>query len=280
LKIPKIIIRTSTFISFISPKLTILFIAKLFTTPIKHKIPKRELGMNEKSNQYLIDIPTINKKVMVYEYGNSSKKILLAHGWSGRGTQLFKIADELIKLGYSTISFDAPGHGKSPGKTTIMTEFVETILEVETRFGPFHGAVGHSLGGMSLLNAAKKGMKFPKLVLIGSGDIVQDIFDNFVSNLTLKPEYSQLLRLHFENKYQDKMDNYSGYQSAKEIKIPVLVIHDKNDDEVLVDAGVNIHKHLENGQLFLTEGLGHRKILGNPIVIEKTVQFINTVQLG
>lgn len=280
MKIPKIIIRTSTFISFISPKLTILFIAKLFTTPIKHKIPKRELGMNEKSNQFLIDIPTINKKVMVYEYGNSSKKILLAHGWSGRGTQLFKIADELIKLGYSTISFDAPGHGKSPGKTTIMTEFVETILEVETRFGPFHGAVGHSLGGMSLLNAAKKGMKFPKLVLIGSGDIVQDIFDNFVSNLTLKPEYSQLLRLHFENKYQDKMDNYSGYQSAKEIKIPVLVIHDKNDDEVLVDAGLNIHKHLENGQLFLTEGLGHRKILGNPIVIEKTVQFINTVQLG
>lgn len=280
MKIPKIIIRTSTFISFISPKLTILFIAKLFTTPVKHKIPKRELGMNEKSNQFLIDIPTINKKVMVYEYGNSSKKILLAHGWSGRGTQLFKIADELIKLGYSTISFDAPGHGKSPGKTTIMTEFVETILEVETRFGPFHGAVGHSLGGMSLLNAAKKGMKFPKLVLIGSGDIVQDIFDNFVSNLTLKPEYSQLLRLHFENKYQDKMDNYSGYQSAKEIKIPVLVIHDKNDDEVLVDAGLNIHKHLENGQLFLTEGLGHRKILGNPIVIEKTVQFINTAQLG
>ena len=280
MKIPKIITRTSTFISFISPKLTILFIAKLFTTPIKHKIPKRELGMNEKSNQFLIDIPTINKKVMVYEYGNSSKKILLAHGWSGRGTQLFKIADELIKLGYSTISFDAPGHGKSPGKTTIMTEFVETILEVETRFGPFHGAVGHSLGGMSLLNAAKKGMKFPKLVLIGSGDIVQDIFDNFVSNLTLKPEYSQLLRLHFENKYQEKMDNYSGYQSAKKIKIPVLVIHDKNDDEVPVDAGINIHKHLENGQLFLTEGLGHRKILGNPIVIEKTVQFINAAQLG
>lgn len=280
MKIPKIIIRTSTFISFISPKLTILFIARLFTTPIKHKIPKREIGMNEKSNQFLIDIPSINKKVMVYEYGNSSKKILLAHGWSGRGTQLFKIADELIKLGYSTISFDAPGHGKSPGKTTIMTEFVETILEVETQFGPFHGAVGHSLGGMSLLNAAKKGMKFPKLVLIGSGDVVQDIFNNFVSNLTLKPEYSQLLRLYFENKYQDKMDNYSGYQSAKEIKIPVLVIHDKNDDEVLVDAGINIHKHLENGQLFLTEGLGHRKILGNPIVIEKTVQFINTAQLG
>jgi alpha-beta hydrolase superfamily lysophospholipase len=42
----------------------------------------------------------------------------------GRGTQLFKIADELLKQGYSTISFDAPAHGKSPGKTTIMVDFI------------------------------------------------------------------------------------------------------------------------------------------------------------
>jgi alpha-beta hydrolase superfamily lysophospholipase len=53
------------------------------------------------------------------------KKILLVHGWSGRGTQLFKIADELLKQGYSTISFDAPAHGKSPGKT-IMVDFITT----------------------------------------------------------------------------------------------------------------------------------------------------------
>jgi hypothetical protein len=42
----------------------------------------------------------------------------------GRGTQLFKIADELLKQGYSTIGFDAPAHGKSPGKTTIMVDFI------------------------------------------------------------------------------------------------------------------------------------------------------------
>jgi alpha-beta hydrolase superfamily lysophospholipase len=27
--------------------------------------------------------------------------------------QLFKIADELVNKGYATVSFDAPGHGKS-----------------------------------------------------------------------------------------------------------------------------------------------------------------------
>jgi pimeloyl-ACP methyl ester carboxylesterase len=278
LKIPNIIIKTTTFISVISPKWTVLFIAKLFTTPIKHTIPKRELEMDAKSTQSLIEIPAINKKVMVYEYGKSSKKILLAHGWSGRGTQLFKIADELLKLGYSTISFDAPAHGKSPGRATIMSEFVETILEIEKQFGPFEGAVGHSLGGMSLLNATKKGLAIPSLVIIGSGDRVQDILDNFVSKLKLKPSYSQRLCLHFEKKHKVKMDDYSGYNSAMDISIPVLVIHDKNDDEVPVGASINIHKHLQNGELFLTEGLGHRKILGNSIVIGKTVQFINTLQ--
>lgn len=274
LKIPKLILQSSKLITFFSPKLATLFAAKLFTSPIKHKIPKRELEMDDKSTQTLIEITKINKKVVLYQYGESNKKILLVHGWSGRGTQLFKIADELLKIGYSTISFDAPAHGKSPGKTTIMSEFVETILEIDKQFGPFEAAVGHSLGGMSLLNAAKKGFSINHLAIIGSGDIVQDILDDFATKLELKPSISNELRIHFEKKYGEEMDSYSSYKSAMEIVIPVLVIHDKNDPEVPVTAGMHIHKHLKNGKLFLTEGLGHRKILGNPIVIEKVVQFI------
>jgi pimeloyl-ACP methyl ester carboxylesterase len=274
LKIPRIILLTSKLISFISPKLITLFAAKLFTTPIKHKIPKRELEMDRNSIQKLIPVPAINKEVALYQYGKSEKKILLVHGWSGRGTQLFKIADELLKAGYSTISFDAPAHGKSPGKTTIMVDFIATILEIDKQFGPFEAAIGHSLGGMSVLNAIKKGLKVNHAVVIGSGDIVEDIMDDFVAKLELKPIISTLLRLHFEKKYQEKMNSYSAFLAAKEIAIPVLVIHDNNDPEVPVKAGIHIHKYLKNGELLLTDGLGHRKILGNHKVIEKTVQFI------
>lgn len=274
LKIPELILQTSKFIAYFSSKLVTLFAAKLFTSPLKHKIPKRELEMDRKSIQKRIEIPSINKKVVLYQYGKSSKKILLVHGWSGRGTQLFKIADELVKAGYSTISFDAPAHGKSPGRTTIMSEFVATILEIEKQFGTFDAAVGHSLGGMSLLNAVKKGFKINHLAVIGSGDIVQDILDDFVTKLELKPNISSKLREHFEKKYGQEMDSYSGYKSAMEIDIPVLVIHDKNDPEVAVTAGINIYNHLKNGTLYLTEGLGHRKILGDPAVIDKVVQFV------
>lgn len=274
LKIPKFILLSSKFISFISPKLTILFAAKLFTTPIKHKIPKRELHMDRDSVQKLVTIPSLNKQVVVYEYGQSEKKVLLVHGWSGRGTQLVKIADELLKSGYSTISFDAPGHGKSPGSNSIMTDFIAAILEIDKQYGPFDAAIGHSLGGMSVLNAIKQGLQLKCAAIIGSGDIVQDIIDDFVAKLELKPELATSLRLHFEKKYGGKMNDYSAFKAAKDTDIPFLVVHDKDDPEVPVKAGIHIHQHLQNGTLMLTEGLGHRKVLGNHEVVDKVIQFI------
>jgi pimeloyl-ACP methyl ester carboxylesterase len=274
LAIPKIILLISKLLSVFSTRVVTLFAAKLFTTPIKHKVPKRELEMDQSSHQKLIRIPTINKSIMVYEYGNSPKKVLLVHGWSGRGTQLFKIADALLKEGYCTISFDAPAHGKSQGNSTIMTEFIASVIELEKQFGPFEIAIGHSLGGMAVLNAAKSGLQVEKIAVIGSGDIVQDILDNFVARLELKPIISQKLRDYFENKYGEAMANYSAYKAAATMDIPILVIHDHHDYEVPVQAGINIHQHCKNGELMLTEGLGHRKILGDSQVIKKIIEFV------
>ncbi|BDU26560.1 alpha/beta hydrolase [Flavobacterium sp. GSB-24] len=274
LKIPQIIIISAKICAFISKKLVTKFAARIFTTPVKHKVPKREFEMDRKSIQKTINIPAIDKSVVTYEYGKSEHKILLVHGWSGRGTQLFKIADELLQNGYSTISFDAPAHGKSEGKTTIMSEFIASILEIEKQFGPFEIAIGHSLGGMSVLNAIKDGLKVNKAVIIGSGDMVQDILDEFIFKLGLKKEIGDDLRDLFEEKYKVKMDDFSAYRAAQKVKIPVLVIHDNDDPEVPVKAGIHIHQNLEQGRLYLTDGLGHRKILGNHNVIKKTLEFI------
>jgi pimeloyl-ACP methyl ester carboxylesterase len=274
LKIPKIIILSSKFIAFLSTKWVTVYASKLFTTPIKHKIPKREMEMDRKSIQKMITVSSINRDVNVYIYGNGLKKVLLVHGWSGRGTQLCKIADEMIKLGYSTVSFDAPAHGKSPGNSTLMVDFIASILEIDKLYGPFDIAIGHSLGGMSVLNSIKEGLQVNKAVIIGSGDIVKDITDDFIAKLELKPEISTLLCERFEKKYGGKMDDYSAYRAAEMTSIPTLVIHDENDPEVSVKAGKHIYEHLKNGELMLTKGLGHRKILADNQVIEKIINFV------
>ena len=275
LQIPKPILITVKLLQAISPKLTTLFAAKLFTTPIKHKIPKRELHMDKNSLQLKIIVLDIKKEIVVYKYGEGKKKILLVHGWSGRGTQLVKIADELLQMGYLIISFDAPAHGKSQGKTTLMPEFIASILELEKQFGPFEFAIGHSLGGMSILNAIKQNLKVKKAVIIGSGDIIQDIIQDFIKQLQLRPVVSFLLKNHFEKKYGENMENFSSHLVAKEVKIPILIIHDKNDEDVDVKAAHNIFQYLSNSDLFITEGLGHRKILGDKAVIGRIVTFIS-----
>lgn len=274
LEIPQVILLTAKILQAISSKLTVLFAAKLFTTPIKHKIPKREYLMDQNSTQNTVFIPSIQKEIVLYHYGNSTKKVLLVHGWSGRGTQLVKIADEMLKLGYMTLSFDAPAHGKSKGNSSIMTEFIASILEIDKQYGPFEFAIGHSLGGMSVLNAIKQNLQVKKAVIIGSGDIIQDIIDDFIGKLKLKPEYGVKLKDHFEAKFGGKMNDYSAYKAAEKTEIPVLIVHDKDDDDVSVKAAYHIQKHLKNSEIMITEGLGHRKILGDDTVIQKIIEFI------
>lgn len=280
LKIPKVILITAKLLEVISTKLVTKFAAKLFTRPIKHKIPKREFHMEKESIQEIVFVPSINKEIVVYHYGKSEKKILLVHGWSGRGTQLVKIADELLNLGYSTVSFDAPAHGKSQGNSSIMVEFIASILELEKQFGPFEFAIGHSLGGMAILNAIREKLKVRKVVLIGSGDIIQDIIDDFIKKLELKPEIGIKLREHFEKKYGVEMNYYSASNAAKEVLIPVLIIHDENDVDVNVKAAYNIKENLKISELMITKNLGHRKILGNNEVIQSIVTFIKDLEIN
>jgi pimeloyl-ACP methyl ester carboxylesterase len=274
IQVPKIILYSVKFVQLISVDLVTKLASRIFTSPIKHKIPKREFEMDKKTKQETIFIPEINKKIMVYHYGDSSRKVLLVHGWSGRGTQLVKFAEELIRSGYSTISFDAPAHGKSAGKTTLMPEFIASILELEKLYGPFEYAIGHSLGGISLLNSVKMGLKIKKLIVIGSADRIKDIFDEFVKKLELKPIISDKMIAGFEKQFGVSMDNYSAHLAAQQVTIPTLVIHDENDYEVPVFCGKNIHKHLPDGEIFITKKLGHRKILGDKNVIQKTMNFI------
>ena len=273
-QVPKIIILIGRFLYRISPVLAEKFARRLFITPIKHKIPKREFQMEAASQQSKLFVPSINKEIVVYTYGNSNKKILLVHGWSGRGTQLVKIADAFLENGYATISFDAPAHGKSGTKTTLMLEFIESILEVEKQYGPFEFAVGHSLGGMSILNAVKKGLQIKKAVVIASGNSVINIVNTFTEKIGLPNKVAVLMKNNFEKKYHLEMESFSSYVVAKEVKIPVLVIHDNDDEDISVSEAYHLAENLSNKEILITNNLGHRKILGDLKVIHKIVEFL------
>lgn len=274
IQIPEPIIFTGKLLQIISTKFATAYAARLFTTPLKFKIPKREVQMFENSTKEKLFILDLNKTITTYQFGTSNRKILLVHGWSGRGTQLAKIAETFVEKGFQTVSFDAPAHGNSTGRTTIMTEFIKSIHVIDKKYGPFEFAIGHSLGGMSILNAVRERLNIKKAVIIGSGDIIQDIIDDFVLRMRLNTNVGIRLKNHFEKKYKEKMEYYASSVAAEDVNIPVLIIHDENDPDVPVKAAFNIDKTLSNSELYITKGLGHNKILGDKVVIQKITNFL------
>lgn len=276
---PKYILSTGKILTKISPFLASRFGAKIFLTPFKYKLPKREKEMDQNSIQKDHIVPAIDRKIIIYEYGKGTKTILLVHGWSGRGTQMAFMAKELVDKGYRIISFDAPAHGKAPGKMSMMPFFIESIHELEKLYGPFDGAIGHSLGGMSLLRACKEGFKTDKLVIIGTANSVTHITREFARNLKLNDKVAGKMKSYFDRKFGENMDNYSGAFSAESVKVPTLVIHDNDDVDVHVSSALEISDKLERSELYLTSGLGHRKVLGDPEVINKIKTFLTAQSL-
>jgi len=128
---------------------------------------------------------------------------------------------------------------------------------------------------MSFMNSLKRVLQLKKAVLVGSGDIVHDIFEEFIDKLGLKPNLVEKMKQKFEKRFKDKLSNYDVFEAAKHIEIPVFVIHDKQDKDVPVKCAEHIYKHLKNGKILITDGLGHRKILGDKNVVQQITEFGN-----
>jgi len=272
--IPKGIIRLGKMIQFFSKDLATLFAAKLFSSPLRFKTPERELVMRESSKKEKLSIPSINAEIQVYIYGYSKAKILLVHGWAGRGTQLLQIADKILENKMMVISFDGPAHGLSSGKRTNMFEFIETIRAIDKKYGPFDAAVGHSFGAMSLINATANGLKINKLVTIGADNSIPLIFKYFVEKMELKPIIATKLEKLFENKYHLKLDSLTSEHKAERVNIPTFVVHDSDDKYVNVSNALAIRQSLKKGELLITNGLGHHKIFKDKLVIQRIIDFI------
>lgn len=275
IEIPKIYKLIGQFLQAISNKWASKYALWLFFTPIKFPMPKREYSMNEQSTQYLLDVPSLGKRINIYEYGSGDKLILLVHGWSGRGTQLFSMADKFVSNGYKIISFDAPAHGKSESKKTYMKEFVLSILEIGKKYKDFYAIIGHSLGAMSSVNAVRLGFKAEKLVCISGGDLVTDIIDDFCQKMNMNKVVWDNIHNYLNKILKESIHDYSVSNAIQKINLPTLIIHDEDDIDVSVKCAHSIHKVYPTSELMITKGLGHRRILADNAVIQRISEFLN-----
>jgi len=273
-RITKSVVNFAKFLQFIATPLAANFVLKLFQSPLNHTMPQREQMMYKSAVKERLKIPTIDTEIQVYKYGYSKKKVLIVHGWAGRGTQLFTISDKLLENRYMVISIDGPAHGFSEGKRTNMTDFIETLKTVEETYGPFEAAIGHSFGGMVLLKSTAHFLKINKLVVMGTANDVRKIIHDLARKLQLKPAVADYVLKKLQKQFNSNLETMTSAYSASKIDIPTLVIHDTTDREVPVSCAYEIRQNLSKGTLLITNGLGHQRILKDSTVQNRIIEFL------
>ncbi len=274
--LPKSIIFFVKVLHYISPILTLKLLILFLTKPIKFKTPEREKDFIGKVKQTKVHVPSLNKSIQLYRLKNNGPKILLVHGWSGRGSQLFAIAKKCYEQGYDVTTFDAPAHGKSDSRNTLLLEFVRCIEYLSKKLGPYNYAVGHSFGAISVLNAIRLSTSFEKVVVISMQEDIIESFRQFINVFKLPQDYVERISQFYYDKYMLKVASFSPINFVKKINTPTLVVHCKSDTDVPVNAAKLVQKQLPNSKLFLTRECGHRRILRDETVINEIISFLST----
>jgi pimeloyl-ACP methyl ester carboxylesterase len=216
------------------------------------------------------------ERIAIYRWGPSlnGKKVLLAHGWSGRSEQLRAFVEPLRAQGFAVYAFDQPAHGESTGSTANIPRFARTLRAVADHLGPLHAVVTHSMGGPAAVFAIREGLKVSKLAMIAPPSTPRKFIQGFWRMLGISDELGQRMNRLLEARERFSLPDVDVAQLAPYVSSPVLVVHDRSDREVAYGEGVQWSQSLADAKLLTTEGLGHNRLLAAAQVSEAVAQFV------
>ncbi len=258
------------------PKIAFKLAFNLFFTPIRFKVPNREQPVLE--NATLFDTKIQDKRTQFYSWGIPGKPLaIVVHGWMGRAGQFYKIIEALMAKEYHVVGFDGPAHGASAGRKTNILEFAEAINFIADKYGNIQCAIGHSFGGITILNAIDRGLKIENVVLIATPTIASDIIEQFQDKINATPATGKRFLKEILVKYNIAFEYMSASEIIKRIKVNhLLLVHDENDMDVPIAHSMLMKELDPSATTIFTQGLGHTRILRNDDVIDKITKSINS----
>lgn len=207
------------------------------------------------------------------DYGRA-QRILLVHGWESRATHMMTLADTLARQGFDVFALDAPLHGQSGGERSNPVEFARAICEADTAFGPFAGAVGHSMGGAALAIARGMGAAAERYVLLAAPASLLEVLQGFAQFIGLPDKAAKAFISGVETEVGVPAAELNTGRLLATDHRPTLLIHADNDAEIPVSAMQRIRKFLPQAQIWTPAALGHRRILRDPLVAEQVRAFM------
>jgi pimeloyl-ACP methyl ester carboxylesterase len=205
-------------------------------------------------------------------------RVLLVHGWGGHAGQMLALAQAVAAEGFTPVLLELPAHGRSAGTVSNLPQFARAIDYVAARLAQqgavLQAVVAHSLGANALAYAAGRGLPVQSLVLLAPPASPQAFTRYFAQVFGLSERTRAAMQRRVEAREGILMPLLEPDAVGPRIGLPTLVVHDRDDRVNRFADGVAYRDAIAGARLIATEGLGHRRILKEPAVLQEVVAFI------
>ena len=216
---------------------------------------------------------TLANGLVARSYG-VGPRVLLVHGWEGRGMNLGMFIAPLTAAGYQVVALDGPAHGESPGEQTNPVDFARALLGVGHELGPLAGVIAHSMGAASTALALRQGLEAARVVLIAGPSSLAGVLRGFAQVARLPEPVAERFYALVAEYVGEPAEMLDIAHVGATLTTPALIIHDPADADVPFADGQAIAASWPDARLYVTEGLGHRRILRDRDVIAMATSFI------
>jgi pimeloyl-ACP methyl ester carboxylesterase len=258
-------------LSALAPSLAARLAERLFLTPPRHPVPTRERDALARARRSVVQLDGVPLTTWTWGHG---PVVLLVHGWGGRGAQLAGFVEPLVAAGCSVVTFDAPGHGVSPESRSSIVAFVDAIRAIDRALGPVDGVIAHSIGAAAAARALYEGLRAQAAVFIAPpADLILQSH-TLLESLGFGRPARELMQARIEHRFGVVWAALDVRSYAAGMATPLLVVHDRDDNEVPWQDGAIIARDWPGAEWSLTGGLGHRRILRDASVIRDVTAFV------
>ena len=261
----------------VAPPLAARAAVALFRRPPGHTAWEGESAILDEGRR--ASFPVRGAPVSAWTWG-AGPSILLVHGWGSRGGRLGSFVHPLVDAGFSVVAFDAPGHGATGGRLSSLPEFLFSIEAAHQVYGPFAGIIGHSLGGAAATLAVGRGVRAGRVVLLAPAADPAGYTRRFSEIVGIAPGVRERMEARLVREFGLRWAEFDVLAAARRLAVPLLVFHDESDGEVPFRDGAAIASAWQSGSIVTTRGLGHRRIVHDPAVVARAVEFLAARESG
>ncbi|WP_332323684.1 alpha/beta fold hydrolase [Burkholderia contaminans] len=237
--------------------------------PVSERVP---LGAKEISIEGNADIDR------AYYWAGGESRVLLVHGWGTDSSSMLSFVKPMQTLGFSVATFDAPAHGRSPGKHTTMTQFTGATGAVLDAIEGAHVVIAHSLGSIAAISALAERSRRASLrciVLIAPTGGLTEVLERWASRDMAFPR-PVVDRIYAELQLRNgvPVSHWDILARGASLDVPVLVVHDPADSVVPYCEAQRVVAGLREATLRPAPGAGHGRILSDARVREQVREFV------